>query len=163
MWLKDTSATAGIIWNWWAHSRALNTPAASLSSTIRPIQVEPLSSGWMYPAAFMSVQHYPSMHLYSLFSSSHSHTSLSHWDVSTVTLWPAAETGCLRAAVPAPDSASGGKLMSVILLVICILQSLDNCIHFKLSSKPELFSVFTSSVFRFCLLITTFTIGSLHF
>lgn len=97
----------------------------------------------------------------SLFLLFHSHTcaSLSHWDVSTVTLWPAAGTGCLGAAVPAPDSPSGGKLMFVICSLICSLQSLDNCIHFKLrGSRPGL-SVFTTPLLQSSLPIITFSKG----
>lgn len=125
MWLKDTSAAAGIIWNWWTHSRILATPAALLSSAIRPIQVEPLLSGceWMYPAAFLSFKHSIFLSTFVFFNLSifviclshsltqtqtktHIHRFLSPTgSFSTATLWPAAEAGCLRAAVPAPDSA----------------------------------------------------------
>lgn len=107
MWLKDTSAAAGVIWNWWTHSRNLTIFAASLLHYL-PIHVEPLSSGsgWM-PCCFIAFI-YLSVHLPILLTNllfvfcplcshkhrdkSHLHLSLSfHCEFSLAASWPGAE------------------------------------------------------------------------
>lgn len=89
----------------------------------------------MYPAAFSI---FPTLFLYlSIYlfvfsipcslkqTDEDTQVSLSQWDLSTVSLWPAAETGCLGAAGSAPDSADSfrRKIMLMIRLrsVACCL------------------------------------------
>lgn len=182
MWLKDTLAAAGIIWNWWTHSRILATPAALLLR-YQPTQTEPLrrGCGWLYPAAFLSLPKYLSIYLPSMYVSvftlsgslkhrdkvTHAQVSLSQWELSTVTLWPAAETVCLRAAAPAPDStdsfrrkSNAGDPFTDLLPVVRPAEPgsgrAHDCIHFKIRSyKMELLFV-CFHITRICILTLAF-------
>lgn len=84
-------------------------------------------------------------------TNTHVQVSLSHWEPPTVTLWPAAETGCLGAAVPAPDSAVSFKRKKVMLVIFTLIRQpavqpaepgsrkAHDCIHLTpRSNKPGL-------------------------